>query len=356
MTLWWALACACEPDPALALPVEAVTLDVVAKGLSQLTDVQRVPGQRALVVLQKDGHAIRIDESGATSAWLTVDVRTESEMGLLGLAFSPDFATSGEFVLHTNPADGEPRSQLSRWRCDPATLANPVRRSTILELAQPYPNHDGGQVRFGPDGMLYVGFGDGGSAGDPLNAGQDLSTWLGSIVRVDLKATPYAVPTDNPFVGRPGAKPEIWAYGLRNPWRFDFLPDGRLIIGDVGQNKVEEITVGGAGANHGWKIREGDRCYEPARDCPSAGLTEPVFTYTHAVGQSVTGGVIARNGRFAGRYVFGDFASGELFVWDPTNGAAKRLGKQPVNPAAFGLDADGQVLMADFGGTLYRLR
>jgi len=282
-------------------------------------------------------------------------VRSDSEMGLLGIAFAQDFATTGQFFLHTNPADGEPRSQVTRWSTDPKELSAPVRRMTVLEQAQPYLNHNGGQLQVGPDGTLYVALGDGGSANDPLGAGQDRGTWLGAILRLDVSdpSKPYTVPPDNPFVGEPTMKPEIWAWGLRNPWRFVLWTDGRAIIGDVGQDAMEEITVGGAGANHGWKTWEGTRCaHEP---CRGAGVTLPVHTYSLLGSQSVTGGVIARKGPYAGSYLFGDFVSGRLWAMELDTWKVRSLGKHPMLPSTFGLTADGYPLVGDFQGTVYRL-
>ena len=350
--LLWGVACA--RDPALQLPRADATLVVVAQGMPQITDVQAVPGHSEVVVLTKGGTAWRVDPSKGTQvAWFTVDVRTDSEMGLLGLAFAPDFTKSGQFYLYTSPK-GAPRSEVSRWAAAPDTLAAPKRVDTVLTFEQPYPNHNGGQIRFGADGMLYVGIGDGGSANDPHLAGQDLTTWLGTMLRIDVSTSPYTVPPDNPFVGREGARPEIWAYGLRNPWRFDLLADGRAVIGDVGQNKVEEVTIGAAGSNHGWRQWEGDRCFRPpCADDPT--LVKPVFTYSHAVGTSITGGVVARSGPYTGDYVFGDFTSGRLWRLDLDTLTTTDLGKHDVMPATFGRGPSGEPLLGDYGGTLYRI-
>ncbi len=161
------------------------------------------------------------------------------------------------------------------------------------------------------------------------------------------------MPPDNPFVGQEGVKPENWAWGLRNPWRFVFLPDGRAIIGDVGQNEVEEITVGGAGANHGWSMWEGHRCF--SGPCSKEGMTMPVHTYSHGVGQSVTGGVVAGSGPFAGTYLFGGFVTGRLWSMELETWKVTDLGKHDILPSAFGLTADGTPLAADYNGVLYRI-
>ena len=333
------------------------TLEALVTDLPQITEVKVIPGHPQLVVLTKTGGVHRVDvATGKASPWFEVPVRSSSEMGLLGIAFAPDFATSGALYLSTNPADGERRSEVRRFITDPGALTSPKPGSEVLTLSQPYGNHDGGQIHFGPDGMLYVAFGDGGSANDPLGAGQDRATWLGTLLRIDVSdpAVPYRVPPDNPLVGTEGAKPEIWAWGLRNPWRFLLLPDGRAIIGDVGQNEVEEVTIGGAGANHGWKMWEGDRCF--AAPCSREGMTMPVHTYTHAVGQSITGGVIPTAGPYAGRYLFGDFTTGKLWSLDLASGDVASLGDHDITPSTFGLLPDGSPVVADFQGTLYRLR
>jgi glucose/arabinose dehydrogenase len=349
MMLLALLSCGWATQPSALVPI--------ATGLPEITDVQAIPGHPGeVVVLTKGGTAHRVElATGKATPWLTVKVRTNSEMGLLAIAFAKDFPESGHFFLHTNPEDGDKRSEVSRWSTDPATLAAPTRVGQVLELAQPYANHDGGQLQIGPDGMLYVGFGDGGDAGDPLKAGQDRSTWLGSILRLDVSdpSRPYAVPGDNPFVGQAGRKPEIWAWGLRNPWRFVLLPDGRAIIGDVGQNEVEEVTVGGAGANHGWSMWEGDRCY--TKPCSKDGITMPVHTYTHRVGQSITGGVVAGSGPWAGKYLFGDFVAGKLWAMEIGTWTVEELGRHDIMPSTFGLTADGTPLVASYSGTLYRL-
>lgn len=350
------LALACAGDPVDRLPERTVRLVPVLEGVPQITEVVPIPGHAAVAVANKAGQVFRVDLPGGTKTkWFDVPVRGSSELGLLGLAFAPDFATTGHLYVSATPSDGDRRSQIARWKVDPATLGHPQRVGTVLELAQPYANHNGGSLRFGPDGMLYAGFGDGGSANDPLGSGQDRSTWLGAILRLDVTELPYRVPPDNPFVGQAGQRPEIWAWGLRNPWKFELLPDGRAIIGDVGQNEVEEVTIGGAGANHGWNVFEGDRCFRGPCEA-TQGTVKPVFTYTHAVGQSITGGVVPTAGPFAGTYVFGDFVSGRLWSLDLGTAQAVGLGDHGIMPSVFALDPTGQLLVADYqGGVLYRV-
>jgi glucose/arabinose dehydrogenase len=367
-----ALACHAAPPAPLSptfdgrdadRPQLAASLRPVVTGVPQPTDVVAVPGHPdRLVVLSKGGTAHLATVGGAAVPWFTVEAATASELGLLSLAFAPDFATSGAFVVHYNPA-GPARTLLRRGRVDPATLADPVLGEVLFETAQPFPNHDGGQLAFGPDGFLYVGLGDGGGAGDPHGNGQDLGSVLGKILRLRVPPTgPAVAPDDNPFVGTPGARPEIWAYGLRNPWRFTFDPGGRLIVADVGQNRWEELDVVGRGDNLGWNVREGDRCFRPERDCPTAGLVDPIWVYGHDEGVSVTGGVVVTApGALQGRYVFGDFGSGRLWALTVPTPAAKvtevtALGRFDVHPSTFGRGPRGEALVADFGqGVVYAL-
>jgi glucose/arabinose dehydrogenase len=253
---------------------------------------------------------------------------------------------------------------LAELRADPpdAAAVDPATERILLELAQPYGNHNGGQLAFGHDGYLYLALGDGGSGGDPLNAGQDLGTILGTLIRIDVDgAEPYAVPGDNPFVGVDGAADEIWAYGLRNPWRFSFdTATGDLWIADVGQNAVEEVNLQrageGGGQNYGWRIMEGDRCFDPPQGCDPSGLTMPVITYTHESGwgRSITGGYVYRGAavpELQGWYVFGDYVSGRIFAADAADPASVReLAPAGFRISSFGLDEAGELYVTDHGG------
>ena len=240
----------------------------------------------------------------------------------------------------------------------------------LLTEAQPFANHNGGGLAFDNGGRLLIALGDGGSGGDPLGNGQKLDTFLGKILRIDVDAaTPYAVPADNPFRATPGAAPEIWAYGLRNPFRISVdRPTGDLYIGDVGQNRVEEIDVGLAsrrgGENYGWNVTEGSQCFSPASGCNRTGFDPPVYEYSHSEGCSVTGGVVYRGCRMpdlAGTYFFGDFCTGLVRSFRLANGQATDVrdwtaGSCGVNsPASFGLDADGEAYVVDYDGEVYRL-
>ncbi|MCB9740694.1 MAG: PQQ-dependent sugar dehydrogenase [Deltaproteobacteria bacterium] len=355
-----------------------VALQPIAAGLPAPTDLAFAPGHPdELLVLHKYGAVSVTDlRDGSRRILLEVDVRSGSEMGLLGIAFSPDFVTTGRFYLHHSPKEGGLAGEIWRWQLDPRTLsdARPLRR--LLRVEQPYGNHDGGQLAFGPDGMLYVGFGDGGAADDPHDHGQNGETLLGTILRLDVRGDEaYAVPEDNPFRDVPGVRPEIYALGLRNPWRFSFTPDGRLVVADVGQGEVEEVDVVAAGDNLGWNDREGNRCFRAARGepadatrCPVRGpgrARDPVWTYDHDAGRSITGGFVATGPaapKLRGRYVCGDFVTGRLWALalpsaaTGTRAEAEALGQMPVAISTFGRDPAGNLLLADYGaGVVYRL-
>lgn len=355
-----------------AEPTGKVRLDPVARGLSQITDIQFVPGAgMTAVVLQKTGEARLVTlpaygerrEVDAEKAPLLFRVKgwELSELGLLGLAFSPKFRQNGRFYVNYNPADGGFRTRIAEWRVDPARLGSePAREErVVLEIEQPYPNHDGGGLAFGPDGFLYIGMGDGGFRGDPKGHSQNLGTLLGDMLRIDVEGRDpgkgYAVPKDNPFVGKAGARPEIWASGLRNPWRFSFDPKGRLIAGDVGQDLYEEITLVPRGANLGWNIREAAHCFSPPEGCGTQNLVDPIFEYEHSLGLSVTGGFVYTGKAvppLAGRYVFGDFGSGRiwsLLVPDsPRKVDAELVGRFPHAISTFARDAAGELYLADY--------
>jgi glucose/arabinose dehydrogenase len=217
--------------------------------------------------------------------------------------------------------------------------------------------------------MLYIGWGDGGWRGDPHNNGQNPMTMLGSMLRIDVNGRSggrdYAIPQDNPFVRREDGLAEVWAYGLRNPWKYSFAPDGRLIVADVGQDEYEEIDIISRGGNYGWNIREGRHCYRPSSGCRTNELIDPVYEYSHEEGQSVTGGYVYTGERISdlkGRYIFGDFVQGRVWALDlaDKNSAMQAevytLGKWPLMISTFGRDHDGELYVADFaGGAIYRM-
>jgi glucose/arabinose dehydrogenase len=291
-----------------------------------------------------------------------------NEEGLLGLAFHPQFAINRFFYLDYTTANPR-RTVIARF---PVTANNPDQgdkgsEQVLLEVSQPYENHNGGQLAFGPDGYLYIAMGDGGGAGDPHGNGQNRSSLLGKILRINVDTTTgnlnYGIPSDNPFVSNTlGYREEIYVYGLRNPWRFSFDPaTGWLWTGDVGQNRVEEIDIIEKGKNYGWNIVEGNLCYSPMQNCNQNGLEPPVWTYDHVQGGSITGGFVYRGLELAeliGYYVYGDFISGRIWalrydgVSDPVNTELLDTG---LNIASFGIDEKNEVLICAFDGKIYRL-
>jgi glucose/arabinose dehydrogenase len=354
----------------------ALSMKTVAKGLEQPTDIQFPPDAKGYaVVLAKAGtaHWLRL-ANGAHGVLFRVEVLNQVEEGLLGLAFHPQFAQNRRFFInYVAGVGGKEVSRVAEWRLTRAedfarSKAEPVR--VLMELEQPYPNHNGGGLAFGPDGYLYIGWGDGGFRDDPHGHGQNPMTWLGSMLRIDVDAKSeglaYAIPADNPFVGKPNFRPETWAYGLRNPWRYSFDARGRLIVADVGQNRWEEIDIVRAGDNLGWAIKEGFACFgEQQHPCQRKDLVDPVFVYGRDQGASVTGGYEYTGKQIAelsGLYVFGDFISGRLFALPLPEDRGQRiadpiaLGQWPMMPSAFGRDLDGELYVADFTrGEIHRL-
>jgi glucose/arabinose dehydrogenase len=368
----------------------ALALVEVARGLEQPVHVSHAgDGSGRLFVVEQRGRILALLSSGARAIFLDIVERVSccGERGLLSVAFPRQFAESRRFYVAYTDRRGD--LVVARFRLRPATqIADTASEEKILVAEQPYANHNGGQIVFGPDGFLYLGLGDGGSAGDPENRAQDPTSWLGKLLRIDVESggAPYAVPKDNPFAGRAGgvggvggiggigaigARPEIWALGLRNPWRFAFdRQTGDLYIGDVGQNAWEEIDVQPAGSrggeNYGWRRMEGTHCYNP-RICLSAGLLPPVAEYGHDLGCSVTGGVVARAtggspSPLEGIYFYGDYCSGR--IWGLRRKAAAAppawenalLLDTDLQITSFGEGEDGTVYVADYAGTIYRLR
>jgi len=330
-------------------------------------------GSGDLYVVQQAGQVIRLEpgQSVPGSAWLDISGRISpgGERGLLGLAFHPQFSTNGRFFVDYTDVNGN--SVISEFTRAADGTVDPSSEKVILTQAQPFPNHNGGMLAFGPDGYLYIGFGDGGSGGDPQGNGQKLSTFLGKILRIDVdSADPYGIPSTNPFQpgNDQGAKPEIWDWGVRNPWRFSFdRKTGALLIGEVGQNLTEEIDVeppGTGGRNYGWNIMEGDHCYN-ASQCDEQGLTPPVVTYSHDGGNcSVTGGYVYRGTRYPsldGRYFFADYCSGNVWWFDAdqaeagSSATAQLLGKVPFSVTSFGQDESGELYIVGGSGSIYSL-
>jgi glucose/arabinose dehydrogenase len=355
-----------EPPP--------VALEPVADGLASPINITDAPGGW-LLVNEQAGRVIALRPTSgerATVVDLEGRIRSGGEQGLLGLVLHPDWPEVGRAFVHYTANDGSAvLAELAGTQDgDAAPVLDAASERILLGIPDPYPNHNGGQLAFGPDGHLYVGLGDGGAGGDPLGHGQDLDTLLGSILRLDV-STPgsYAIPADNPYAGGGGAA-EIYLSGLRNPWRFSFDPDtGALWIADVGQNGFEEIDrldpVEDAGANLGWSIMEGTHCFaDPG--CSSEGLVPPLAEYGRDLGFSVTGGYVVRGGTVAGLagwYVFADYGGNILGLPSdaaaPTDGTALTphvLIGTDLSVSALGLGEDGELYVADYiGGVLYRV-
>jgi glucose/arabinose dehydrogenase len=295
---------------------------------------------------------------------ITERVLSGGEQGLLGLAFHPDYRRNGRFFVNYNRRpDGA--TVLAEYHRSEDNLQGSRDERIIMTVPQPYANHNGGMVGFGPDGFLYIGRGDGGSRGDPQNRAQNTEELLGKILRIDVdRELPYAIPPDNPFA-RSGDRLEIYAYGIRNPWRFSFDRETKVLwLADVGQYEWEEIDLVTKGGNYGWRLMEGFHCYNPAENCPTRGLTLPIFEYGHERGRcSIIGGYVYRGKMIPslrGVYIFGDYCSGELF-WLKTEGTMI-LGSEPdvlrktrASISSFGEDEAGELYVVDHRGAVYRI-
>ncbi len=351
-------------------PPSGFGLQQIASGLSFPTYLTSPPADDRLFIVEKGG-TIRLIKGGALVEApfldITSQVSTGGEQGLLGLAFTPDYATSGRFVVHYTDVNGDTRVSAFRVSTDP-DRADPTSETTLLAVDQPHVNHNGGQILFGPDGFLYIGLGDGGSQGDPNGRGQSLDDLFGSILRIDVSSgTSYAIPPDNPFVGMAPARPEIWSYGLRNPWRFNFdRATGDLYIADVGQENWEEVNHGpvdeggGRAVNYGWSIMEASHCYQAA-DCDRTGLTLPVVEYGHDQGCSITGGYVYRGEAvpaLRGHYLYADFCRGWVRSFEAANPAAGMDRPTLVpggNVTSFGEDAFGELYILTADGRVSKI-
>jgi glucose/arabinose dehydrogenase len=334
-------------------------------------------GTNRLFVVRRSGRIEVVENAPAVSSaktFLDIDslVISGSELGLLGLAFHPSYESNGYFYVNYT-ADSSLRTVVSRFTVSGSNpdSADPASELVLLEVHQPYNNHNGGQLAFGPDGYLYIALGDGGSGGDPENRAQNLDSLLGKILRIDVDAPSdtldYSIPPDNPLAGNTdGYREEIFAWGLRNPWRFSFDPvTGIAWIGDVGQGEWEEVDTMVAGGNYGWRLMEGNHCYTPPSGCDTVpGLIDPVWEYPHGAsgGCSITGGFVYRGGGIPwlrGKYVFGDYCNGRIWAID-TNGSGEwtdtLLLDAPYNISSFGADRDGELYFCSLGnGVIYRL-
>ena len=348
----------------------------VANNLSQPVGLTAPPGDTARIFIIEKTGAIRILRAGQVlpRAFLDISglVSGGSEQGLLGLAFHPQYASNGKFYVDYTDRSGDTRVVEYLVSSNPDSASATSRE--ILFVDQPFANHNGGQVAFGPDGYLYIGLGDGGSGGDPQGNGQNLDALLGKILRIDVNSgSPYAIPAGNPFQGQTGKRGEIWSYGLRNPWRFSFdRGNGDMYIGDVGQDRWEEADyepAGMGGRNYGWVRMEGMHCYPPGATCNQTGLTLPVVEYDHQAGCSVTGGYVYRGGllpELAGTYFYGDYCTGIVRSFKILNGSAvdekdwtaalrTEAGGAMQGLSSFGLDAAGELYLVLLSGEVYRL-
>ncbi|MHA6247562.1 PQQ-dependent sugar dehydrogenase [Pontibacter sp. CAU 1760] len=333
--------------------------------------------QGRLYVLDQEGKIFwmpRNSQAGTRpSLYLDISDRVSAggEMGLLGLTFHPNFAQNGYFYVNYTTSDPL-QTRISRFKASAGNqgMVDPKSETILLTYSQPYRNHNGGKVTFGPDGYLYIAVGDGGSGGDPQNNAQDRSTLLGKILRIDVNAAsgnrPYGIPADNPYAGnQQGYREEIYAYGLRNPWKISFdAKTGQLWAADVGQNKIEEIDIIRKGGNYGWRIMEGTQCYNPESNCDKSGLILPVHQYTHADGVSVTGGFVYRGTaipELQGKYVYADYVSGKVWALEVNERGEKVSNTLLLTSgfpiSSFGQDHDKELLLLSYGseGKLYRL-
>lgn len=368
---------------AVATPVAVIAqgltleLEPVAVGLTRpLAVADPGDGSGRLFVVQQTGEVLIFNGAALESTPfldLSGDIACCGERGLLGFAFHPQHASNGRFYVNFTDPTGDTRVVEYQVSAGDPDVADPTTARVLLAVDQPYTNHNGGDLHFGPDGYLYVALGDGGSGGDPDGNGQDPTTLLGSILRIDVDSTDppleYAIPADNPFVGDPNGRDEIWVYGLRNPWRFSFdRRTGDLFIGDVGQGTLEEIDLQPAaspgGENYGWNVMEGSSCYN-ASTCDTTGLVLPILEYGRSLGRSVTGGYRSRGAaqpRLDGVYLFADYVLGTVWGTVPRcdgQWEAQTLLESGVLVSSFGEDAAGGLFLVQYSsgatGAVHRL-
>jgi glucose/arabinose dehydrogenase len=370
----WGAACSAAqtsggPGPGPG-PSDSAALQLVSRDFAAPVFVTAPPGDTNRLFVVEQGGTIRVlhHDSLRVTPFLDVSghIVSGGEQGLLSLAFHPFYAQNGRFFVYFTDKHGDTRVVRYQVSADP-DIADSTSGDTILATPQPFSNHNGGLLLFGPDGKLYVGLGDGGSGGDPLGNGQNLGTVLGKILRLDVDLPAPYVPADNPFVATAGARGEIWLYGLRNPWRFSFdRTAADLYVADVGQSAWEEVDVlpsgGPGGQNLGWNVMEGNHCYA-ASSCDRTGLLPPVAEYTHSDGCSVTGGYVYRGTRVSslqGLYLYGDFCGGWVRSFRYANGQATEPREWPAlavsgGLSSFGEDPRGDVYLTTLSGRLYRI-
>ncbi len=342
----------------------------VARNLSNPVFITHSGDNNGRLFIVEKGGRIRVLRQGAVLSTpflnLSGKVSTGSEQGLLGLAFHPDYGINGRFYVNYTDVNGDTVIAEYHRSVGNASIADPTGR-VLLKIGQPYSNHNGGMLAFGPDGYLYIGMGDGGSSGDPGNRAQSINTLLGKILRIDVDTQAggkqYAIPAGNPYVGKTGLD-EIWSFGLRNPWRFSFDDrTGDLWIGDVGQDRYEEIdrspAVNGVDAgwrlNYGWRVLEGNACFNPSSGCSTSGKTPPMAVYSHSSGCSVTGGYVYRGLAYrglVGGYLFGDFCSGRIWALrahGPASQSPVLMADTNLSISSFGEGPDGTIYVTDLG-------
>lgn len=346
-------------------PTMGVTLTQVASGLESPVLLTGVPDDSRLFIVEQKG-TIRVMVGGRVLSEpfldISEDVRFQGEQGLLSMAFHPDYEATFQFYVNYTDLSG--RTIVKRFRLgnDP-NRADPTTGAELLVIEQPFANHNGGHIQFGPRGLLFVAMGDGGSGGDPEGHGQDPQSLLGALLRIDVDSEfPYAIPAGNPFVTG-GGRPEIWATGLRNPWRFA-VDGGTLYIADVGQGRFEEVNVteiDEPGLNYGWATMEGSTCFS-SDSCERTGLVEPVHEYNHSDGCSITGGFVYRGSRvpdLQGRYIYGDFCSGWIETFRYESGEAMDIQRLDVpnvgNITSFGVDGQREHYVLTAGGDIFRI-
>lgn len=368
------ISCSNDADNAPAtIPEDIINLVNAFPNLtfSRPLDLQSPEDNSNRLFVVEQGGTIKVFENDEsvenTTTFFDIGNRIASsgELGLLGLAFHPNFGTNGFFYVTYTPSND--LAIVSRFKVSATNpnLADVTSETVLLRIPQPFDNHNGGQLAFGPDGYLYISSGDGGGAGDPNGNAQNLNNLLGKILRIDVdvleNGLEYSIPADNPFVDTQGTRGEIFAYGLRNPWRFSFdEQSGTMWAGDVGQGELEEIDVIENGGNYGWNILEGTMCYN-AVNCETEGTIAPVFEYDHdSNDKSVTGGYVYRGSKvpsLEGLYLYGDFVSGR--IWALTTNLGSNLNNQllletGLNISSFGTDENNELFVCSFDGNIYR--
>lgn len=361
---------ACTEDSKSIPQASDLKLELIDDSLQNPVDLVSPPDDARLFVLEQVGR-VRVIEKDKLREKPFLDlvskIASGGERGLLGMAFHPQYQKNGRFFVHYSDLRGD--TQISEFvaSSDP-NLANAQSERSLLQVKQPFSNHNGGQIAFGPDGFLYISLGDGGAGGDPYNNGQNLGSLLGKILRIDVdgEQKPYGIPADNPFVKNKNARPEIWAYGIRNAWKFSFdRKTQEMYIADVGQNAWEEIDIGVKGGNFGWNKIEGDgHCFPKIQSrCDQSGFVAPIYEYPHPDGYSVTGGFVYRGKKipkYQGVYFFADYQVGWTRSFRYSGGKITSLvdhteafGQHQVS--SFGEDSQGEIYLVDHNGSVYRI-